>query len=66
MLKAKETFPHLWKVYDSYAFNIMLLLHHNLRALRDCHLEAIANYSCELEQLDILGTNNVTLQGVEK
>ena len=36
------------------------------RSVSDCHLEEIANYCHDLEQLDILGTNEVTMQGVSK
>ena len=34
------------------------------RSISDYHLQEIAKYCCELEQLDILGTNKVTIDGV--
>lgn len=42
-----------------------LAFHHNhFRGISDYHLQEFAKYCCELEQLDILGTNKVTMEGV--
>lgn len=54
------------KIPQSYtnALPSLEFYHIHGRSISDYHLQEIAKYCCELEQLDILGTNKVTMDGV--
>ena len=68
MLQAQETIPYLWKVYTiKHNFTGIIILFCLLcRSVSDYHLQEIAKYCHELEQLDILGSNMVTVKGVSE
>lgn len=44
----------------------MVIMHNFIRAVSDYHLEEIAKYCHHLEQLDVLGSNVITVQGATK
>ena len=64
-LLVEGTTPQTSSRLHVLAFILSLALYNtHVRSTSDYHLQEIAKYCCELEQLDILGTNKVTMEGV--